>query len=331
MANNNNKRNTPFSTLIKNYIDKNSGKVDESRKEIMRRFDYLDWKNQKKILSAFLDSCKTDRWWAYTKLFNCWDKSFEPKLKELWEINPEDRCTWAIIRHMPLDYITENLDKFTSEKDYYQVCLRLGQSKSFSIDKDRLSPADYLSVLYRTKRTISKEEATDLLYRLVHKYCVEKDTKPRRVLDLDDIDYGRVIGPRKFKEVSRALYYLHMLNLDQTAWRFEDWDMGVQVAISESPEYKSIPSKVIDFSSDLDTRIGIAYKYSYLALDDKYKQSSDPDVESMLKSVDEDTVTLLDLYNSQKHYAEPFSFSEEHLKYVSCDYENPFGNSEIKS
>ena len=36
------KRNTPIATLIKNYINKKSGKVPESRKEIQRRFDYLD-------------------------------------------------------------------------------------------------------------------------------------------------------------------------------------------------------------------------------------------------------------------------------------------------
>ena len=49
------KRNTPVVTLIKNYINKKSGKVAESREEIQRRFDYLDWKEQKKIIRAFLD------------------------------------------------------------------------------------------------------------------------------------------------------------------------------------------------------------------------------------------------------------------------------------
>lgn len=50
------KRNTPVATLIKNYINKKSGKVPASRKEIQKRFDYLDWKDQKKIMQAFLES-----------------------------------------------------------------------------------------------------------------------------------------------------------------------------------------------------------------------------------------------------------------------------------
>lgn len=36
------KRNTPVATLIKNYVNKKSGKVAESRKEIQRRFEHLD-------------------------------------------------------------------------------------------------------------------------------------------------------------------------------------------------------------------------------------------------------------------------------------------------
>ena len=69
------KRNTPIATLIKNYINKKSGKVPESRKEIQRRFDHLDWKDQKKIMQAFLESGKADRLWAYiTSLQNSYLK-----------------------------------------------------------------------------------------------------------------------------------------------------------------------------------------------------------------------------------------------------------------
>ena len=74
MTYNTKKRNTPIATLIKNYINKNSGKVSDSRNEIQRRFDYIDWKDQKKIVLAFLESGKTDRQWAYSKALDYWDK-----------------------------------------------------------------------------------------------------------------------------------------------------------------------------------------------------------------------------------------------------------------
>ena len=276
---NNQKRNTPVATLIKNYIDKKSGKVDESRKEILIRFDYLDWKDQKKILSAFLDSGKTDRRWAYTKLLNYWDKIFEPKLKELRESYHEERCSWPVIRYFPVEYIKQNLDKFTEEKDYYHVCLRLAQDKSFHIDKDKLAPADYLSVVFESDRTISDEEAKDILFKLVHKYCIERKSISTLVLDNYALNYDCIISPKHFKEVSRARNYLQQLNLTLVVSEFDKWDENVQNKIEESPEF----SKVTRYSRIFDDRIRIAYKYSYLALDEKYKEATDPDAEMMFQ------------------------------------------------
>ena len=70
MRNKQPKRNVPIATLIRNYINKKSGKVSDSRDEIKKRFDGLDWRDQKKILAAFLESCTSDRGWAYGKLID---------------------------------------------------------------------------------------------------------------------------------------------------------------------------------------------------------------------------------------------------------------------
>lgn len=44
------KRNTPISRLIRDYTNKESGRVSESKVEIKRRFEHLDWKDQKRIV-----------------------------------------------------------------------------------------------------------------------------------------------------------------------------------------------------------------------------------------------------------------------------------------
>ena len=76
MDNEKRKHNTPIATVIKNYLDKDGGKVIVSRNEIDRRFYALDWRYQKQILFAFLQSGKTDRDWAYRKLNVVWDDCF---------------------------------------------------------------------------------------------------------------------------------------------------------------------------------------------------------------------------------------------------------------
>ncbi len=173
------KRNTPIATLIKNYINKKSGKVPESRKEIQRRFDHLDWKDQKKIMQAFLESGKADRLWAYTKLLDNWDKSFEPRIKELWEQSHEGIISWVVIHYFPTKFLSQNIDKFTDDRDYYFICLRLAEDKSFIIDRSKLSITDYLSVLYHTDRPLSDGEARDLLYKTVHDVCTEDGDYPQ--------------------------------------------------------------------------------------------------------------------------------------------------------
>lgn len=182
------KRNTPIATLIKNYINKKSGKVPESRKEIQRRFDYLDWKDQKKIMQAFLESGKADRLWAYTKLLDNWDKSFEPRIKELWEQSHEGKSSWVVIRYFPTKFLSQNIDKFTDDRDYYFICLRLAEDKSYIIDRSKLSITDYLSVLYHTDRPLSDDEARDLLYKTVHDVCTE-DGDYTQILNTDMIEY----------------------------------------------------------------------------------------------------------------------------------------------
>ncbi len=201
------KRNTPIVTLIKNFINKRSGKVTDSREEILRRFDYLDWKDQKKIILAFLDSGKKDRQWAYSKTLEYWDKSFEPKMKELWERLHEERSSWTVIRYFPIEYLSENIDKFTEKRDYYFICLRLAKDMVFEIDKSKLSNTDYLAVLYHTGRRVDENEAENLLFENVHSICLDCDS----FFALDSyasVGKGTIISPIIFKKVSLALYYI---------------------------------------------------------------------------------------------------------------------------
>ena len=111
-------RNNPIATVIKNYTNKKSGKVTDARNEILRRFFGLDWKDQKRIMAAFLDSGVSDRNWAYSRLLDLWDASFEPQVQALWETYHEEKCAWVIIRHFPKEYLREHIDDFEETKRF---------------------------------------------------------------------------------------------------------------------------------------------------------------------------------------------------------------------
>lgn len=283
------KKNTPVATLIKRYLNKKSGKVTDSRAEIQWRFDYLDWKDQKKIMLAFLDSGKTDRQWAYLKLLDFWDEAFEEKVKALWEQYHEDKCAWVVIRHLPVEYIVQNMDKFTGRRDYYFICLRLARDKNYVIDKDKLNDKDYLAVLYHTCRSVDPDEAEDILYQTVHKVCMTYFAWYETwVLNrYQNIEVGSIVTPINYNPVSHVLYYIRKLNCDFVVERFGEWNATVQEAIAKSPEYKKLLKEGL---SAIDYRYGIfniSRRYAYLALDKRYKKPTDPPIDEVLEPKDE--------------------------------------------
>jgi hypothetical protein len=281
------KRNTPIAALIKNYVDKKSGKVSVSRDEIKRRFDHLDWKDQKKILTAFLDSGISDRGWAYGKLLDCWDESFAPKVKELWETYHEYKCSWSVIRYFPSEYLQDHLDEFTDDRDYYFICLRLAKDKSFVIDRSKLSDIDYLALLYHTDRDISSDDAFDTLFRVVHDSCL-KDTFMTRLEWVGEGKYHDVITPANFREVRLAFYYVVKLQQYDAACMFKQWDEELEEVIYNSPEFKAINRN--DMEGDFEynrRRIEVSNLYAFQALDDKFKQPSDPTVEQMRRTLEQ--------------------------------------------
>lgn len=166
------KHNTPISTLIKQYLDKQGGKVVISRKEIEWRFNALDWRYQKQILFAFLASGMSDRAWAYKKLFVFWDNCFIPVIQDLWEkYNNEDMLTWLIIRYFPIEFLKENYMRLNKGRNYYYLCARMSDVKGFVIDKSLLNECDLLRIKQVLGEDTSLDYSKDLFFLLVYKYC----------------------------------------------------------------------------------------------------------------------------------------------------------------
>lgn len=165
------KHNRPISIVIKNYLDKSGGKVTKSRNEIEWRFKALDWRYQKQILFAFLQSGKSDRDWAYRKLFVFWDDCFMPVLQELWEKYHEERLTWLIIRYFPIEFLKRNYEKLSVGRNYFFLCNRMFDDKDFVVDKTQLNECDLLRIKRVLGESVTPGDAEDMFFLLVYKYC----------------------------------------------------------------------------------------------------------------------------------------------------------------
>lgn len=165
------KRNRPISIAIKGYLDKSGGKVSVSRNEIEWRFDALDWRYQKQILFAFLQSGMSDRKWAYKKLYALWDDCFIPLIKGLWELYHEIEVSWLIIRFFPIDYLKQNFDSLSTGRNYFFLYGRLHNDPDFVLDKSRLNEVDLLLVMHESGEIITNDDVRDLFYLLMYKFC----------------------------------------------------------------------------------------------------------------------------------------------------------------
>ena len=265
------KRNTPISRLIRDYTNKESGRVSESKLEIKRRFEHLDWKDQKRIVSAFLASCRSDREWMYVRLLDFWDDCFAPRIAELWEQYHEERCAWVVIRHLPEDYIISQIDCFSNVRDYYFVCRRLAHRSDFCIDRERLSLVDYLSVLVHAGQSFSKTMALDLLYELVNEECNNDFFYTNYWKPKDNSD---VFHAMHIPNISKAIYYLKRVNFYDIVEEFERWNDWVVAKIQESPEYQEVKFEALSYDDYLYRLRSIGIYYLYQELDSKYKTTS---------------------------------------------------------
>jgi hypothetical protein len=98
-------RNESISTLLNLFVNKNSGKVCETRKKLQSRYEFQSYQVQGKILKTFLHSSKTDRKWAYRCLLKQWHKTLSNDVLELWEKFHEDDCAIVLIKYGPENYL----------------------------------------------------------------------------------------------------------------------------------------------------------------------------------------------------------------------------------
>ena len=274
-------RNCPIATLIEWYCDKKSGKVTDARKEIQKRFNYQDWEDQKRIVMAFLQSGKTDREWAYNKVYYQWDDSYLEQIRTLWELHHEYVCAWSVIEHFPIEYVKENAQILEEVNGYYHLCMRFSEDPSYAIDRSKLSDKEFLLVMLNAHRKVDEEEARDIFFRSIHDYCLNNSEyftivphKSRRsAFSIEDIDH-----------ISSILWIFHLVELENLRKFIMDWNQKVMATMYNCAEFKILNEAIIDDEEYDRRRMAIGLKYLYLALDDKYKLPTDTSqIEKLLR------------------------------------------------
>ena len=266
------KHNTPIATVIKNYLDKKGGKVSVSRHEIEWRFNALDWRYQKQILFAFLQSGPSDRKWAYTKLYAVWDDCFIPVLQNLWERYHEIQLSWLVINFFPVEYIKKDMDILSTGRNYFFICKRLIGDSEFHVDKERLYESDYLSLLILQKREISPVVAWGLFYTQIRKICLG-EYKVR----IDNLTFysecgATLISIFNCSIVKSMLYTInHDLNMSELYRQLIEWIYMVSEAVMKSRGWFLLNYCGLTYTARNKLYLLLMRKYCYEHLDSPFK------------------------------------------------------------
>ena len=274
---------TPINTLLKWYTERRKGKVVEARREIQRRFDYLDWKDQKKIIIAFLNSCMTDRTWIYKRLYYHWDDSLLPYLLDTIAKSPADiNLLSGVIPYVPLDFIEEHYKELSAGVGYYYICRRYIHDKvPFELEESYLLPHEFLQLLIEMGSSIDEQKAMDILFNILHKYATGYnfsimemqsyiETNPRHV-----VPKGKPFTAMDFRYIFILCRRLEDLGKDQVLQDFEEWNETLAAAINDSPEFKELNKATIPDDEYESKRLKIAKQYIYKLMPDKYKSAED--------------------------------------------------------
>lgn len=163
-------KNEPLTTLLKLYLNKRSKKVRYARQCIKDRFDKQSYRDQNRILRAFLSGPAMDCDWAGRILRDNWRKEMKGYVGEAWERTRRQILAYVILRHFPNSYILLEQESLSDVAGYQFVCARIGNEPSFFFDESRLTIPDLFYVTAKLERTVDNEEMEKKLYDFLLNY-----------------------------------------------------------------------------------------------------------------------------------------------------------------
>ena len=163
-------KNAPLSSLLNLYLDKKSKRVQYARQCIKERFDKQSYRDQNRILRAFLSGPATDCDWAGRILRDNWRKELKDHVGEAWVRTRRQILAYVILRHFPNSYILQEQEPLSAVVGYQFVCARIGDEPEFTMDYSRLSIPNLIYVMAKLGRKVHSEIMEKKIYDFLLNY-----------------------------------------------------------------------------------------------------------------------------------------------------------------
>ena len=209
--------------------------IMEISNELVERFAYQSFEEQKLIFKTLIRS--EYRLDAYNLLNDTWAEMFVKELQRQWLKDDDTNLIRYIIRYSSEEFLLKHLDKLQlCDSDYGELCVRLGNNPSFTIDKHRFYDRwDYYAAMYRLKRDIDGEYILRELFKVIEHGI----TNASKLYDMEICllcthrNSHLDISAKLIRQVNNAVCAMYDAKMSKELAYFYEWDSKIIRALGE--------------------------------------------------------------------------------------------------
>lgn len=201
-------RNQPVRVLL-DWFAKVKGKRVEAVRQLKKRFLYLDYEDQIKVMDLFIEGSKSYRMWCYDTLTKWREPRYDDRLIALWQEHKERQCAWTIVSQLPAEKVLlvadsivnciykEYLDFPWSHIDipvglYYTMCKKLAGCDGFKLNLDLLRFNCMADLYIALLNQVGIKEDVDICYTIVHNCIIEELVDHKENIPTEDVNGNRI-------------------------------------------------------------------------------------------------------------------------------------------
>lgn len=209
--------------------------IMEISNELVERFAYQSFEEQKLIFKTLIRS--EYRLDAYNLLNDTWAEMFVKELQRQWLKDDDTNLIRYIIRYSSEEFLLKHLAKLQLyDSDYAELCVRLGNNPSFTIDKHRFYDRwDYYAAMYRLNREIDGEYILRELFKVIeHGITNASKLYDMEICLLSTYRNSHLnISAKLIRQVNNAVCAMCDAKMSKELAYFYEWDSKIIRALGE--------------------------------------------------------------------------------------------------
>ena len=196
------------------------------REGLKSRYAYVPKAYRQKILHSMLaQGTKKERLWAYTRLGLTWDNSFTQTVEQCFAEYPEAECAHLILKHFPAQFVYEHQDELVRLVGWRWVMGAIGKDYPDIVDREKLTPAEWVHVVVDLHMTGHNADIEDFLYNTI---ATQVDNVLR-----DGYFRDSRLSLRCFPDVGWAIWAMGQMGMADAILRFQGYDRKFEHNVPE--------------------------------------------------------------------------------------------------